>query len=74
MRRTAKKLLHPNENNRLDIFTFRPKNQSQADAHGIFRESDMTILSGPAGTGKTYLATAFAIEEVLAGRAERCCA
>ncbi len=35
------------------------------------RANDITILIGPAGTGKTYLAVAMAVEALLAGKVLR---
>lgn len=42
------------------------KNQAQKMAWGAFDQHDVLFLLGPAGTGKTHLACAFAIGEVLA--------
>lgn len=36
-----------------------------------FEQHDVLFLAGPAGTGKTHLAVAFAVNEVLAGRKKR---
>jgi phosphate starvation-inducible PhoH-like protein len=47
------------------------KNIAQKMAWTTFQQHDIMFLMGPAGTGKTYLATAFAINEVLAKRASR---
>lgn len=43
-------------------------NQAQKMAWGAFDQHDVLFLLGPAGTGKTHLACAFAISEVLAKR------
>ena len=40
-------------------------NSSQKIAWAAFQQHDVLITTGPAGTGKTYLAMAFAIHEVL---------
>lgn len=47
------------------------KNQAQKMAWGAFDQHDVLFLLGPAGTGKTHLACAFAIGEVLAKRKKR---
>jgi phosphate starvation-inducible PhoH-like protein len=41
------------------------KNSIQKLAWAGFQQHDVLFLTGPAGTGKTFLATAFAINEVL---------
>src|SRR5581483_11334381 len=43
-------------------------NQAQKMAWGAFDQHDVLFLLGPAGCGKTHLACAFAISEVLAKR------
>jgi phosphate starvation-inducible PhoH-like protein len=40
-------------------------NASQKMAWALFQQHDVLFLIGPAGTGKTFLATAFAISEIL---------
>jgi len=40
-------------------------NTAQKMAYGCFQQHDVLFLIGPAGTGKTHLAMAFAISEVL---------
>lgn len=47
------------------------KNQAQKMAWGAFDQHDVLFLLGPAGTGKTHLACAFAIGEILAKRKKR---
>lgn len=49
-------------------FHFNPKNDEQRLAFKTFSEHDVLFMSGPAGTGKSYLAMAFAICEVLQNR------
>jgi phosphate starvation-inducible PhoH-like protein len=40
-------------------------NPAQKFAYGIYQQHEIIFLLGPAGTGKTHLAAAFAIKEVL---------
>jgi phosphate starvation-inducible PhoH-like protein len=47
------------------------KNQAQKMAWGAFDQHDVLFLLGPAGTGKTHLACAFAISEILAKKKKR---
>lgn len=42
------------------------KNIDQKIAWMAFQQHDILFLTGPAGVGKSYLATAFAITEILA--------
>jgi phosphate starvation-inducible PhoH-like protein len=46
-------------------------NQAQKMAWNAFEQHDVLFLLGPAGCGKTHLACAFALSEVLAKRKER---
>lgn len=46
-------------------------NQAQKMAWGAFDQHDMLFLLGPAGVGKTQLATAFAISEILSKRKKK---
>lgn len=41
-------------------------NPAQKLSYGIYQQHDIVVLLGPAGTGKTHLAAAFGIQEVLA--------
>ena len=41
------------------------KNDAQSMAWAAFQQHDVLFLIGPAGTGKSYLACAFAIEQIL---------
>lgn len=41
------------------------KNSAQSLAWTMFQKHDVLFLTGPAGTGKTFLATAFAVSELL---------
>lgn len=56
-----------------DFFQFHPKTQSQAEAAYEFRQGQNLLLSGYAGTGKTYLAISLAIELVKKGEAKSIC-
>lgn len=47
-------------------------NQAQKMAWGQFDQHDVLFLLGPAGCGKTHLACAFAISEILAKRKKKC--
>ena len=47
------------------------KNPSQQLAWAGFQQHDILFLSGPAGCGKTYLAMAFAINEILQGNKKK---
>ena len=47
------------------------KNAGQKIAWTTFQQHDILFLLGPAGVGKSFLATAFAINEVLAKRKKR---
>lgn len=47
------------------------KNQAQGLAWAAFKQHDVLFLSGPAGTGKTHLACAFAIEQVLSNQKKK---
>jgi phosphate starvation-inducible protein PhoH and related proteins len=51
--------------------TIHPRNPRQADYIRTLTNSVLTIASGPAGTGKTYLAVAASVVAFLAGRVER---
>src|SRR4051812_17232324 len=41
------------------------KNEAQSLAWAAFKQHDVLFLIGPAGCGKTHLACAFAIEQIL---------
>lgn len=49
---------------------FKTKIESQADAYRQVMTNDLTFLVGPAGTGKTFLAAAIAMEMLAAGQVE----
>lgn len=48
-----------------------PRTQGQIDYIKMLKAHDMVFALGPAGTGKTYLATAMAVSYLLTGRVER---
>lgn len=47
------------------------KNEAQADYLEVLAESKVTLVCGPAGTGKTYVAARYGIERVLDGTYEK---
>ena len=49
----------------------RPKTLGQKEYAAAVRENELTLAVGPAGTGKTYLAMALAVSELLAGKVDR---
>src|SRR5271170_1825343 len=51
-----------------NYFHFKFLNQSQKMAWGEFDKHDVIFLLGPSGVGKSHLACAFAISEILAKR------
>ncbi|MBF0358391.1 MAG: PhoH family protein [Magnetococcales bacterium] len=51
--------------------TIHPRNPHQADYIRTLLSSVLTIASGPAGTGKTYLAVAAAVTALIGGAVER---
>ena len=52
-------------------FYFKPANASQAVARDLWKDSDILILTGPPGSGKTHVAIGLAAGEVLSGKAEQ---
>jgi phosphate starvation-inducible PhoH-like protein len=48
-----------------------PKTRNQQDYLEAIRRNDIVLCIGPAGTGKTYLAVAAALESLVAGRSSR---
>ncbi len=51
--------------------TVYPRSRAQFDYLKAMRRCDVTFGIGPAGTGKTYLAMAMAVSELLAGNCQR---
>lgn len=48
-----------------------PKSSGQADYLGLIAENDIVVAIGPAGTGKTYLAVAAAVDALVRKRVRR---
>lgn len=57
--------------NPFHINTLNFLNDDQKLSYGVYQQHDVCFFVGPAGTGKTFLATAFAIAEVLRFRTKR---
>lgn len=53
------------------VKNIRPRSEGQAALIQAIRERNLTLAVGPAGTGKTYLAIASAVEALERGRIER---
>jgi len=51
--------------------TLKPKSEGQAELMAAIDDSNLVMALGPAGTGKTYLAVAKAVEALEAGRVGR---
>jgi len=49
---------------------YSPRNQKQQSALEVIRANEITFLIGPAGTGKTHLASGYAVQQLLAGKVE----
>lgn len=52
-------------------YTITPKNKSQIELWKKINENDIVFSIGPAGTGKTYMAVAIAINELLNNRIKK---
>lgn len=57
----------------LSNFSFAPLTQSQSEAHQDFTSGKNLLMTGYAGTGKTYLACAFALESLARKEVDRIC-
>ena len=68
--RTRQSPINSNPNNQKQFY-LDFKNQAQKLAYGSFQQHDVLFLLGPAGVGKSHLAIAFAINEVLAKRKKK---
>ena len=64
---------HPSNDDRDQSYlkTLKPKSEGQAELLNAIDASNMTLALGPAGTGKTYLAVAKAVEALEAGKVGR---
>ena len=64
---------HPSNDDREQGYlkTLKPKSEGQAELLNAIDTSNMTLALGPAGTGKTYLAVAKAVEALEAGKVGR---
>ena len=49
----------------------KPRSQKQADYFDMVKKKKMVFCCGPAGTGKTYLAVAFAVSMLKSGQVEK---
>lgn len=47
------------------------KNEAQGQLISSILSKDITLITGPAGTGKTYISASLALEELLAGRIQK---
>lgn len=50
---------------------FEPKSFGQEFYYQALQESDITICAGPAGTGKSWIATRYALSQLLSNRVEK---
>lgn len=57
--------------NKKRFYELKPRNANQAKYLNLLNESRLVFALGPAGVGKTFLATLFACKELEAGRIER---
>ncbi len=64
---------HPSNDDRDQSYlkTLKPKSEGQAELLNAIDTHNMTLALGPAGTGKTYLAVAKAVEALEAGKVGR---
>lgn len=56
--------------NGLELKTFHPLNQNQKSVYGLFDDGYNLVLSGCAGTGKTFLSLYLSLQEILSKRSE----
>lgn len=59
------------EANKIVFRDLQPRNKKQAQLIHSLEEKRLVFASGPAGTGKTFVSTSFAIEELEAGNIEK---
>lgn len=69
-KKTTKAVVHDYSVNMSDI-KFRAKTESQGRAMVAIAENDYTFLTGVAGSGKTFLAISYAVEQLLKTRFEK---
>jgi phosphate starvation-inducible PhoH-like protein len=64
---------HPSNDDREQGYlkTLKPRSEGQAELLNAIDTSNLCVALGPAGTGKTYLAVAKAVDALEAGRANR---
>ena len=64
---------HPSKDDRDQAYlkTLKPKSEGQAELLNAIDTHNLTVALGPAGTGKTYLAVAKAVEALEAGKIGR---
>lgn len=55
----------------LQPFEFKPKNRIQENLVRALHSKQLIFTTGPAGTGKTFISSHFAINQLLAGKAKR---
>jgi phosphate starvation-inducible PhoH-like protein len=55
----------------LETANFVPRNKAQAEAYPRLQSADITIISGPAGTGKSHLAVASALDGLKSGKPKK---
>ncbi|MCB9988164.1 MAG: PhoH family protein [Rhodospirillales bacterium] len=53
------------------VKNIRPRSEGQTELYEAIKSKNLTIAAGPAGTGKTYLAIASAVEALEKGKIER---
>lgn len=49
----------------------RPKNETQSQYMDCLREQPLTICAGPAGSGKTFIVTSIALEQLISGKVDK---
>ena len=57
------------KNNMTDTLDWQPRTRNQITMRDMIRKKRITLATGPAGTGKTFVAVCVAFEELLSGRA-----
>jgi phosphate starvation-inducible PhoH-like protein len=67
----SKKNGSPNMANGIPKFHINFLNDAQKLAYGVYQQHDIVLMTGPAGTGKTHLASAFAVADVLSKKKKK---